>query len=157
MASKKSGSSKFTIAVGSFIAVALILGVLYKTGSLSKQNELELLGVIPEQTIIEPINSDIATPSANIPQQPEVSATVSQESDQTTKVALEVQAEAVVTPTAPRLPELDSSDEYVRGAIAEQSNNKMTQWLKSDDLIRRSASFMDGLARGTVSEKVFPV
>ena len=59
MAPKKSGSSKFTIAVGSFIAVALILGVLYKTGSLSKQNELELLGVIPEQTIIEPVNSDI--------------------------------------------------------------------------------------------------
>jgi hypothetical protein len=62
-----------------------------------------------------------------------------------------------VTPTAPGLPELDSSDEYVRGAIAEQSNNKMTQWLKPDDLIRRSASFMDGLARGTVSEKVFPL
>jgi hypothetical protein len=33
----------------------------------------------------------------------------------------------------------------------------MTQWLKPDDLIRRSASFMDGLARGTVSEKVFPL
>jgi len=157
MTIKKSGSSKFTIAVGSLIAVALILGVLYKTGSLSKQNELELLGVIPEQTIIESVNSDIAPPSANIPQQSEVSATVSQESDQTTEVALEVQAEPVVTPTSPRLPELDNSDEYVRGAIAEQSNNKMTQWLKPDDLIRRSASFMDGLARGTVSEKVFPL
>jgi len=154
MASKKSGSSKFTIAVGSFIAVALILGVLYKTGSLSKQNELELLGVIPEQTIIETINSDIAPPSANIPQQSEVSPAAAQEAAET---AVEVKAEPVVTPAAPRLPELDSSDEYVRGAIAEQSNNKMTQWLKSDDLIRRSASFMDGLARGTVSEKVFPL
>jgi hypothetical protein len=115
------------------------------------------LGVIPEQTIIEPINSDIATPSANIPQQAEVSATAPQESDEAVEVAVEAQAEPVLTATAPRLPELDSSDDYVRGAIAEQSNNKMTQWLKPDDLIRRSASFMDGLARGTVSEKVFPL
>jgi len=157
MTIKKSGSSKFTIAIGSLIAVALILGVLYKTGSLSKQDELELLGVIPEQTVIEPVNSDIAPPSANIPQQSEVSAAASQESDQTSEVAVEVQAEPVETPAAPRLPELDSSDDYVRANIAEQSNNKMNQWLKPDDLIRRSASFMDGLARGTVSEKVFPL
>jgi hypothetical protein len=33
----------------------------------------------------------------------------------------------------------------------------MTPWLIPDDLIRRSASFMDGLARGTISEKVFPL
>jgi len=157
MTTKKSGSSKFTIAIGSFIAVALILGVLYKSGSLSKQSELELLGVIPEQTIIEPVTTDMAPPTANIPQQTEVSANAPQESDQAAEVAVEVKAKPIVTPTAPRLPELDSSDEYVRAAIAEQSNNKMTQWLKPDDLIRRSASFMDGLARGTVSEKVFPL
>ena len=71
MTTKKSGSSKFTIAIGSFVAVALILGLLYKTGSLSKQSELELLGVIPEQTIIESAVSDITPPSANIPQQSE--------------------------------------------------------------------------------------
>ena len=155
MTTKKSGSSKFTIAIGSFIAVALILGVLYKSGSLSKQSELELLGVIPEQTIIEPASTDMAPPTANIPQQTEVSANAPQESDQAAEVAVEAQAEPVVTATAHRLPELDSSDDYVRGVIAEQSNNKITQWLKPDDLIRRSASFMDGLARGTVSEKVF--
>jgi hypothetical protein len=157
MTTKKSGSSKFTIAVGSFIAVALILGILYKTGSLSKQNELELLGVIPEQTIIEPIASDLAPPAANIPQQAEASNNAPQETDQAVEVAMEAQSESVGTPAAQRLPGLDSSDDFVRDNIAEQSNNKITQWLKSDDLIRRSASFMDGLARGTVSEKVFPL
>ena len=157
MATKKTGSSKFTIAIGSFIAVALILGVLYKTGSLSKQSELELLGVIPEQTIIEPIITDMTPPSANIPQQTEVSTTVSQEANQAAELAVVTQPEPVITPTAPSLPELDSSDGYVRETIAEQSNNKMTPWLIPDDLIRRSASFMDGLARGTVSEKVFPL
>jgi hypothetical protein len=150
MTTKKLGTSKFTIAIGSFIAVALILGVLYKTDSLSKQSEFELLGVIPEQTIIEPATTSIVTPSANIPQQAEVSGTDIQEPDKT--------AEAVVeAPIAPRLPELDSSDAYVRGTLTKQLNNKITQWLKPDDLIRRSASFMDGLARGTVSEKVFPL
>jgi hypothetical protein len=157
MATKKTGSSKFTIAIGSFIAVALILGVLYKTGSLSKQSELELLGVIPEQTIIEPITTNMTPPSANIPQQTEVSTTVSQEANQAAELAVVTQPEPVITPTAPSLPELDSSDGYVRETIAEQSNNKMTPWLIPDDLIRRSASFMDGLARGTISEKVFPL
>ena len=157
MATKKTGSSKFTIAIGSFIAVALILGVLYKTGSLSKQSELELLGVIPEQTIIEPITTNMTPPSANIPQQTEVSTTVSQEANQAAELAVVTQPEPVITPTAPSLPELDSSDGYVRETIAEQSNNKMTPWLIPDDLIRRSASFMDGLARGTISEKIFPL
>jgi hypothetical protein len=105
MTTKKSGSSKFTIAIGSFIAVALILGVLYKTGSLSKQNELELLGVIPEQTIIEPIASDLAPPSANIPQQAEASNNAPQETDQAEEVAMKAQSESVGMPAAPRLPD----------------------------------------------------
>ena len=43
MTIKKSGSSKFTIAVGSLIAVALILGVLYKTGSVKTTGYKALL------------------------------------------------------------------------------------------------------------------
>lgn len=156
MTTKKSGSNKFTIAIGSFIAVALILGVLYKTGSLSKQSEYELLGVIPEQPIIEPVINEANMPSANIPQQTEVlSAPV--EPVKTAEAAEENQAETVLTPSIPKLPKLDNSDEFVRDTLSEQSNDKINPWLKSDDLIRRSASFMDGLARGTVSEKVFPL
>ena len=68
MALEKSGSSKFVIATGSLVAVALIFGVLYKTGNLSKQDDYELMGVIPEQIIIENATAAVETPSAEIPQ-----------------------------------------------------------------------------------------
>ena len=42
MATQKSGSSKLVIAVGSLVAVALIFGVLHKTGNLSTQDDYEL-------------------------------------------------------------------------------------------------------------------
>lgn len=158
MAIKKSGSSKFIIAIGSFIAVALILGVLFKTGSLSKQSEFELLGVIPEQPFIEPVVDEITTPSANIPQQSENTNALPTEPVQKVDVASEEQDNSAVLQKKPRLPKLDTSDEFVRNTLLSvPSNNKMSQWLEPDDLIRRSASFMDGLARGTVSEKVFPL
>ncbi|MGB1289650.1 MAG: DUF3014 domain-containing protein [Porticoccaceae bacterium] len=156
MTTKKSGSSKFTIAIGSFVAVALILGLLYKTGSLSKQSELELLGVIPEQTIIKSAVSDITPPSANIPQQTEnVAAPI--EPVQTAESTVENQTQSATKPEASMLPALNSSDEFVRETLLSTQSSKVTEWLKSDDLIRRSASFMDGLARGNLSEKVFPL
>lgn len=156
MTTKKSGSSKFTIAIGSFVAVALILGLLYKTGSLSKQSELELLGVIPEQTIIESAVSDITPPSANIPQQTkDVAAPI--EPLQTAESTVDNQAQSATKPEASMLPALNSSDEFVRETLLSTQSSKVAEWLKSDDLIRRSASFMDGLARGNLSEKVFPL
>ena len=156
MTTKKSGSSKFTIAIGSFVAVALILGLLYKTGSLSKQSELELLGVIPEQTIIESAVSDITPPSANIPQQSEnVAAPI--EPLQTAESTVDNQVQSATKPEASKLPALNSSDEFVRETLLSTQASKVAEWLKSDDLIRRSASFMDGLARGNLSEKVFPL
>lgn len=143
------------MAFGSFIAFALIFGVLFKTESLSKQNDFELLGVIPEQTIIEPVFDEANTPSAKIPQQNEgVPAAVTPEVQEVVKENL---TETVLMPSAPKLPKLDNSDEYVRKTLLMQSHKKIASWLKPDDLIRRSASFMDGLARGTVSEKVFPL
>ena len=156
MTTKKSGSSKFTIAIGSFVAVALILGLLYKTGSLSKQSELELLGVIPEQTIIESAVSDITPPSANIPQQSEnVAAPI--EPLQTAESTVDNQVQSATKPEASKLPALNGSDEFVRETLLSTQSSKVAEWLKSDDLIRRSASFMDGLARGNLSEKVFPL
>lgn len=144
------------MAFGSFIAVALIFGVLFKTDSLSKQNEFELLGVIPEQTIMEPIFDQADTPSAKIPQQNEgIAASI--ESSKAQEVVEEKSTETVLMPSVPKLPKLDNSDEYVRNTLLMQSHNKIASWLKPDDLIRRSASFMDGLARGNVSEKVFPL
>ena len=62
MATQKSGSSKLCLAIGSLVAVALIFGVLHKTGNLSTQDDYELMGVIPEQIIIENAVASPETP-----------------------------------------------------------------------------------------------
>ena len=156
MALRKSGSSKFIIASGSLVAVALIFGVLYKTGNLSKQDDFELMGVIPEQIIIENAAAEAETPTAEIPQTQTESATTEIEAPNKTE-----QQTVVETPTKPTtvpLPALDASDRLVRELVLEkQSSQDLSKWLQLDDLIRRSASFMDGLARGSVSEKIFPL
>ena len=153
MALEKSGSSKFIIATGSLIAVALIFGVLYKTGNLSKQNDYELMGVIPEQIIVDNGANEAETPSAEIPQNSNPSTSVVEIEN-----PVENTPQAVQTATAPALPPLDSSDSLVRDIVLQhQSSEGLSNWLNLDDLIRRSASFMDGLARGSISEKIFPL
>jgi len=152
MALENSGSSKFIIATGSFVAVALIFGVLYKTGNLSKQNDYELMGVIPEQIIVANGANEAETPSAEIPQNsnPSTSVVDNENPEENTP-------QAAQTATAP-LPSLDSSDSLVRDIVSQhQSSEGLSNWLSLDDLIRRSASFMDGLARGSISEKIFPL
>ena len=153
MALENSGSSKFIIATGSFVAVALIFGVLYKTGNLSKQNDYELMGVIPEQIIVANGANEAETPSAEIPQNSNPSTSVVD-----TENPEENTPQAAQTATAPALPSLDSSDSLVRDIVSQhQSSEGLSNWLNLDDLIRRSASFMDGLARGSISEKIFPL
>lgn len=153
MALENSGSSKFIIATGSLVAVALIFGVLYKTGNLSKQNDYELMGVIPEQIIVANGANEAETPSAEIPQNsnPSTSVVDNENSEENTP-------QAAQKATAPALPSLDSSDSLVRDIVSQhQSSEGLSNWLNLDDLIRRSASFMDGLARGSISEKIFPL
>jgi hypothetical protein len=153
MALENSGSSKFIIATGSLIAVALIFGVLYKTGNLSKQNDYELMGVIPEQIIVANGANEAETPSAKIPQNsnPSTSVVDNENPEENTP-------QAAQTTTTPALPSLDSSDSLVRDIVSQhQSSEGLSNWLSLDDLIRRSASFMDGLARGSISEKIFPL
>ena len=155
MATQKSDSSKLLIASGSLAAVALIFGVLYKTGSLTKQDNYELLGVIPEQILVENTASEIKNLNAEIPH----SSKIPNQRKSKTNIGLEqtIVKDVAIT-RAPKLPSLDISDKLVRELVKEkQSSEALNNWLKLDDLIRRSASFMDGLARGSVSEKIFPL
>ena len=133
MALKKSGSSKLLIASASLVAVALIFGVLYKTGNLSQQNDFELMGVIPEQIFVENKAVQVVTPTAEIPQ----TQTTSIESKSDTDVRNEQPATAeVAEPKAPMLPSLDHSDSLVRELVKEkQSSEGLEDWLKLDDLI----------------------
>jgi len=150
MTRQKSGSSKFFIASGSFVAVALIFGVLYKTGNLSSQDDFEFLGVIPEQILLETTVVEPETPTAEIPQPTTKTPVV------TTKVPTETKAPD--KPATPALPSLDDSDLMVRDLFAVKSSSSgLSEWLKLDDLIRRTASFLDGLAIGYISEKILPL
>lgn len=161
MALEKSGSSKLIIACGSFVAVALIFGVLYKTGNLSQQDDFELMGVIPEQIIIENAATESETPTAEIPQtqnQTESVANKVDDSDQIKPLEVTEATKTEVKSVTPSLPILDASDPLVRDLLLDnKSSQGLSEWLKFDDLIRRSASFMDGLARGSVSEKILPL
>jgi hypothetical protein len=155
MALQKSGSSKLLIASASLVAVALIFGVLYKTGNLSQQDDFELMGVIPEQIIVENTATEMEAPTAEIPQ----TQTILTASELEASVKSEQPAMVeTAKPITPSLPDLDASDPLIRDLVQEkQSSQGLSEWLKLDDLIRRSASFMDGLARGSVSEKIFPL
>lgn len=163
MASEKSGSSKLIIACGSLVAVALIFGVLYKTGNLSKQDDYELMGVIPEQIIIENEATESETPTAKIPQTQTQNQNQNQtesvdDSDQIEQLEATEATKAEAKPFTPSLPNLDASDPLVRDLLLDnKSSQGLSEWLTLDDLIRRSASFMDGLARGSISEKILPL
>ncbi len=158
MALEKSGSSKLIIACGSFVAVALIFGVLYKTGNLSQQDDFELMGVIPEQIIIENAATESETPTAEIPQTQNQTESVANKVDDSDQIKPLEATKTEVKSVTPSLPILDASDPLVRDLLLDnKSSQGLSEWLKFDDLIRRSASFMDGLARGSVSEKILPL
>jgi hypothetical protein len=155
MALQKSGSSKLLIASASLVAVALIFGVLYKTGNLSQQDDFELMGVIPEQIIVENTATEMEAPTAEIPQTQTILTASKLEASVKSEQPAMVETAKPITPS---LPDLDASDPLIRDLVQEkQSSQGLSEWLKLDDLIRRSASFMDGLARGSVSEKIFPL
>lgn len=146
MSVKKSSATKFMIALGSLGALALILWVIYQTSDRDNQDELEMFGIIPEQTVQQAYLEDVEVPTATIPQ-PLQETTTSEEQ-------LITETETV----AQALPSLDSSDNFFRDLIlSDKPNKNLGLWLNADDLIRRSASYFDGLARGSMLSKIFPL
>ncbi len=56
------------------------------------------------------------------------------------------------------LPELDDSDIFLRERVSLISKNRdLTLWLSSSDVIRRIVSYIDGLSRGVILDKIFPL
>ena len=140
-ARNKSGTSKFILILGSLAAIAVIGGVLYQAQPNSDE-ELEYT-IIPEQ-VTEAVIEKPDVPEAFIPAPgpaPEPKPV----------------AESVA-PTAPKLPSLDDSDEFVRERLLLIKHRAdLETWLNTDDLIRRSASYFDGLARGVILSKILPL
>lgn len=145
MATKTSGLGKFIIALASACALALVFLLINQASNDSEQSELELMGIIPEQPIEQAYIEEIAVPTATIPQP-------SQEAPAEEEASSEVE---VQTPTLPRL---DSSDTFFRDLLlSDKPNTDIISWLQVDDLIRRTASYLDGLARGSMLSKIFPL
>ena len=59
---------------------------------------------------------------------------------------------------ASKLPPIDNSDGFIRDRMLVMKHAaELEKWLSSDDLVRRSASYIDGLARGLTLHKVLPL
>ena len=131
-------TSKFILVLGTLASIIIVGGILYQAQNDSWVDE-EILA-IPEQEAAKPIAEPIL-PEASIPNSV---STV-------TKVDEVVQIK-------PTLPSLDNSDQFVRKRVSLMSNKENLQgWLATDDLLRRSASYLDGLARGVILTKIFPL
>lgn len=128
-------TSNIILALGTLAAVLIVGGILYQAQQTEMMDE-ELLN-IPEQlpaVIVEPPK----VPEATIPEiQPEVES---------------VKAEP------PKLPNLDDSDTFVRDRVTLMStSNMLEKWLLANDLIRRLASYLDGLSKGVILGKIIPL
>jgi len=131
-------TSNFILVIGTLASIIIIGGVLYQ----AQKDDLldsEILS-IPEQKIIALPETPVV-PEATIPSSNEI-----------------IDEEMEATEEKPTLPRLDESDQFVRDRISIMSSKEGLQtWLSTDDLLRRSASYLDGLSRGVILGKIFPL
>lgn len=140
-AQKKSSSNNIVFIAGTLIAVAIIVAVLFKAQN-KPEDDPELIA-IPEP-VAEAIIQAPVVPEAVIPQ------AVEPEPVQEPQVSL------VSKP--PPLPKLDNSDDFIRERLLLINNKpEFAKWVKADDLLRRTASYVDGLSNGVVLSKIFPL
>ena len=134
---KKPGSNRTVFIIGTLIAVSIIAGILYKTQSTEGPDpELTTFSEPEEVAVVQaPV-----VPEAEIPQEPAPTAAQS----------------SVSKP--PALPGLNDSDSFIRERLALlNSKADFGKWIQTDDLIRRTASYFDGLSNGVLLNKVFPL
>ena len=131
-------TSNFVLAVGTLASIIIVGGVLYQ----AQKDDLldsEILS-IPEQQVITLPEAPVV-PEATIPSSNEI-----------------IDEEMEATEEKPTLPRLDESDQFVRDRISMMSSKEgLKTWLSTDDLLRRSASYLDGLSRGVILGKIFPL
>lgn len=131
-------TSNFVLAIGTLASIIIVGGVLYQ----AQKDDLldsEILS-IPEQQVITLPEAPVV-PEATIPSSNEI-----------------IDEEMEATEEKPTLPRLDESDQFVRDRISMMSSKEgLKTWLSTDDLLRRSASYLDGLSRGVILGKIFPL
>ena len=131
-------ASKFILVLGTLASIIIVGGILYQAQNASLVDE-EILA-IPEQASVMEVTEPMV-PEASIPDSVSVVTDVDD-----------------VIQSKPRLPSLDDSDPFVRKRVSLMSSKENLQsWLATDDLLRRTASYLDGLARGVILTKIFPL
>ena len=141
----KSGTSKTILMLGTIAAGVLVGGVLYQSTNSSDQDDMELMGIVEQQPVVEAVIERPAVPEAVIP-------------TPVATPAAEPAAQKKTVMKPPQLPSLDNSDAFVRDRmLLIKHKSELQTWLNTDDLLRRSASYLDGLARGNTLSKVFPL
>ena len=133
-------TSRLILSLGTLASIVIIGGVLYKVQQESFM-EAEVL-TIPEQSLETPTEV-IKVPEAMIPENNSV-----EESKEPKKPKIK----------QPSLPNLDASDQFIRDRLGLLSEKRdLAVWLTTDDILRRSASYVDGLARGVILSNIFPL
>lgn len=131
-------TSNFVLAIGTLASIIIVGGVLYQ----AQKDDLldsEILSIPEQQVITLPEAPEV--PEATIPSSNEI-----------------IDEEMEATEEKPTLPRLDESDQFVRDRISMMSSKEgLKTWLSTDDLLRRSASYLDGLSRGVILGKIFPL
>ena len=141
----KSGTSKTILMLGTIAAGVLVGGVLYQSTNSSDQDDMELMGIVEQQPVVEAVIERPAVPEAVIP-------------TPVATPAAEPAAQKKTVMKPPQLPSLDNSDAFVRDRmLLIKHKSELQSWLNTDDLLRRSASYLDGLARGNTLSQVFPL
>jgi hypothetical protein len=134
-----SGSNPILV-IGTLIAVAIVVGVIYQSQSTPSE-DLEMIA-IPEQEVVPVIQAPVV-PEAVIPSAPEPEA--------------EPQVEPQIS-KPPQLPGIDNSDDFIRDRLLLiNSKPEFSTWVKTDDLVRRTASYFDGLSNGVILSKILPL
>lgn len=133
-------TSRLILSLGTLASIVIIGGVLYKVQQESFM-EAEVL-TIPEQSLETPTQV-IKVPEAMIPENNSL-----EESKEPKKPKIK----------QPSLPNLDASDQFIRDRLVLLSEKRdLVVWLTTDDILRRSASYLDGLARGIILSNIFPL
>jgi len=136
----KAGTSKFILALGTLAALVVIGGVIYQS-QVATDYGPEYVS-LPEP-VAEPVNLAAPVPEAFIAPPKDTTLTPDPSAPAT-----------AVT----KLPSIDNSDGFIRERMLVMKHAaELEKWLSSDDLVRRSASYVDGLARGLTLHKVLPL
>ena len=137
---KNPGSNNLVFIAGTLIAAIIIVAVLFKAQN-QPEYDPELIA-IPDEPVAEVVIQAPVVPEAVIPEAVEPEP--------------EPQTSSVSTP--PPLPKIDNSDDFIRERLLLISNKpEFAKWVKTDDLLRRTASYADGLSNGVLLTKIFPL